>query len=299
MGTPQANIISLPPSEDDTARLPSIPADVTFNELDKGGILEPIPHIDQIKRVPLTPVTDLSTIGVKRGRVRKGGEGKVQEGEGKLVPVTVSAGRNDAADADDHALDHALELCLAAVRNFDRGSVDNNGQLARALVRVMQLHEQSRARPEAFERLLATRGIRRTKATTNPFTPVVKLAFNKSENPSTTVSRYAAALRYAAGCEVTSKNLEAFLRKKGVNDCAKFDRLDNPRQPSLKEEEQFKVRLDASRQANVVVKHPALRKNLEAEVVALLGERLADGSYRILGYRDEGISGIKRYKPID
>jgi hypothetical protein len=186
--------------------------------------------------------------------------------------------------------------------------------LAKALAHTLELRRLCDADDAASAGLAAAyaeAGIKLTKRTLNPFTPLVKLVFGRKlsrtdggrELPSTDVSRYANALWLADKRRVEPEDLAAFFKKaNGVTACAeqaaKERRAGTRNAPGPLAMEEA---LEAQRKRAERVKMPFLGVALGvppgAKLVTVLLERVPDGGFLVLGARPATPGSARRYLP--
>lgn len=127
-----------------------------------------------------------------------------------------------AHEADGDALQSALSLAArecgrigATVVHPDSGSRDS---LYNALAETYRFHIAAARDPVSYRRFLGTLGLKQQRRA--PFTPALKLTFGKDYD-KTRLTEYAAALSYAARCEIAPDALLEFLKAEpgGIKGC--------------------------------------------------------------------------------
>lgn len=179
----------------------------------------------------------------------------------------------------------------------ERAQSDARARLYDAVARILDLRECTRHDPKELKNLFAQERIKLTRATENPFTPLVKLVLGKSQKGAT-ISRYARVLRRADSQGKTADELAEFIEQEGgIVECARKDRLENhaEKEPStaLTNSRLAEIRVKAPR-----VSIPEIGTTTPGAITSLLVEALEDGSFRILGMRPAKETAISRYKPV-
>jgi hypothetical protein len=172
--------------------------------------------------------------------------------------------------------------------------------LARALAHTLDLRHLCDADESAKEDLAAEyadAGIKETKRTWNPFTPMVKLVFGR-KLPSTDVSRYAYALWLAYKRGVEPEGLEAFLKENGgIVACAEKAAAERRVGTQDASEPAVEKALKAQRKTARRIRLPALDFLPEADMMTVLLERAEGGGFLILGARPATLGSARRYLP--
>jgi hypothetical protein len=189
-----------------------------------------------------------------------------------------------------------LASCRRAAIALEKAEEDRGLKTEEVLSRTFDFRCYLRAHPKAtktMHRAYKEAGIRLTKSTANPFTPLVKLIF-----PNTVVrgslSRYASALLFAEKEKVKSGAFANFLKKEGgVGKCASrlsaMRRAANGRADSS---EALVAKLKKLRKTATVVKLDKAIKLSNQGFDVLLVERVDSRTARLLAQRPVGVEKL-------
>ena len=151
--------------------------------------------------------------------------------------------------------------------------------LYEALADTYRFHTMAAEDPAAYKKFLRSVGLRQQVRA--PFTPALKLTFGKSYD-KTRLTEYAAALSYAACCEVGPDDLVDFLKNEpgGIKGCVHKFRAMKQTGPRSKTPMSAKERLRVAQKA---VAKPLSDISLSGEFDLVLARRGADGRTELLG----------------